>query len=449
MKKINVLLGLLIIVSLWSCQKDDLEESTTGNSVVDFNRFIYYNMRDVYYWTNQIPDLNPDEQGDSETFFYSLLYSQIDKWSYVTNDYQSLVNYFKGVSEEFGYSVRPYKWPDGTDRVIAYVEYVYPNTPASRAGLKRGDLIIKVGGEELTTENYTDLYYNTSINLGFGQITGGEIIDLGTSMSIVAEEISINPILKTNVFNLDDGTKVVYLAYTSFIADYNNELEQAFGEFKNQGATELILDLRYNGGGAVSTANLLASLIGPSTIKDQVFIKIDYNQNYMDYIAGEYSDVDEVLIQKFVGSDYGLNLSRVYVLTTASTASASELVMYSLSPYMNVIQIGEQTTGKYYASNTFYDQERNWAIQPIILRMENKDNSVDYSQGLNPDIAVDDFYNAELGSEEDKLTSIALDQITNTSASSASLKAVSSNKSELLSLPKKSKHPLVGEMYMN
>ncbi len=444
MKKINLLLIAILVFVFASCEKEDSISDTTK----EFNRFIYYNMLDYYYWTDEIPDVDPDEQTDSEEFFYSLLYSDIDQWSYVTDDYQGLVDYFNGISEEFGYSVRPYLWEEGSDKVVAFVEYIEPNTPAEEAGLKRGDLIISVDGEELTTDNYTDLYYNTSITLGLGYIQNNTLYDASTSISIDAEVISVDPILKTNVFTMGNGVKVGYLAYTAFIADYNEDLEQVFSDFKAEGVTELILDLRYNGGGSVATANLMASMIGPSTLKDQVFVYYDYNQYITEYYEENYADDESYFVNRFVGSDYCLDLSRVFVLTTSSTASASEMVMYSLMPYIDVIQIGEQTTGKYYASVSIYDEEKNWAIQPLILRAENEDSSIDYSQGLIPDVETYDDYSYELGSEDEVLTSIALDQIYSTISTSSALKKARSTIGNLSSMKKKTKHPLDEDMYI-
>jgi C-terminal processing protease CtpA/Prc len=177
---------------------------------------------------------------------------------------------------------------------------------------------------------------------------------------------------------------------------------------------ELILDFRYNPGGSVSTATLLASLIAPADVvaNEEVFIKYIWNDIINDYWVNEEGEESENLIIKFLNAGQNLNLNRLYVLTSDNTASASELVINGLRPYMDVIMVGDTTHGKYTASITLHDEEKsfNWAIQPIVLKTANINNETDYRDGLVPDHLADDDYFAPLGSlEEDRLaTAISL-----------------------------------------
>jgi C-terminal processing protease CtpA/Prc len=322
-----------------------------------------------------------------------------------------------------GYSLRfYYAYANNENDVIAVVEYVEPEAPADKAGLKRGDLIIKVNGENLTVNNYSDLYALEDLTVGLGTYVNGELEDLSPSYNLYAEEIQVNPILVNTVFE-NGGSKVGYLAFTSFISEYDEDLKAVFAGFKSQGITDLIIDLRYNGGGSVATAKLLAGMIGPTSMEGDVFIRTAYNEILTDYITEENPNEPEWYNDYFESYENNLNLSRLYVLTTAATASASEMVMYTLMPYMDVIQIGEQTHGKYYASITIDDQDNhNWAIQPIIMRAENKNNSIDYSQGLIPDSDIRDDYTYQLGDQKDLLTATALDMIWGGSIAQESLK---------------------------
>ncbi|WP_068472386.1 S41 family peptidase [Saccharicrinis aurantiacus] len=439
---------IILTIILFSCEKEDgISKETKG-----INKFVYDYMNQYYYWTEDMPSTNPMSQADSKEYFNSLLFSSIDKWSFITDDYQGLVDYFNGVQKDYGYSIRPYLWEQGSTKVVACVEFVYPNTPASDAGLKRGDVIININGEELSTDNYQELYSSNSIQLGFGRITeDNELQTLNEEVNLTAEVISINPILKSTIFEMRTGQTIGYLAYTSFIDNSDKDLEQLFANFKSAGIDELILDLRYNGGGSVATANLLASMIGPSDIEGKVFIRTDYNKYFKEYFDQNYPNDETVYIDRFEGSASNLDLSRLYVLTTPSTASASEMVMYTLSPYMDVIQIGEQTHGKYYGSVTLEDEERDhgWAIQPIVMRAENVDNSIDYAIGLKPDIEMQDdvFTYSELGSLDDNMVAVAINEITKESSTAELLKSTQKGRN-VTTIDKPNSHPLQKDMHI-
>ncbi len=408
-----------VVLLITACDSDD----KVSNETIVVNNFIHNNMDFYYLWNDEMPDLNPEKQDNSEDYFYSLIYDDIDQWSFITDDAEGLEEYFAGVRKEMGYSLMfYYAYEENKEDIVAYIEYVEPNSPADLAGLKRGDMIVKYDGSNLSTDNYVDFYYAETATVGLGKYVDGVITVLSPSVNIVADEIQVDPILVNTVFE-NNGNKVGYLAYTSFISDYDDDLVNVFNEFKTQGITDLILDLRYNGGGAVSTAKLLAGMVGSSSLDGNLFIRSSYNSIFTDAILEQYTADSDWFIDNFESNGTNLNLDRLYVLTTSGTASASEMVMYSLMPYIDVIQIGKQTHGKYYASVTLDDQENhNWAIQPIIMRAENKNNSIDYTQGLIPDIELEDNYTYQLGDMQEVLTATALDQIWGTNIVEQSLK---------------------------
>jgi C-terminal processing protease CtpA/Prc len=417
---LNGIILLLCIALFYGC----VEENNTV-STAEINTFIYDNMQFGYLWSDKMPNLNPYTQPDSKYFFDQLLYKSIDHWSFITDDIVALNAYFAGIRKEMGYSIRGYYVSDNSNQVVVFVELVHPGTPASRAGLKRGDMIVKIDGENITESNYGKLFNNDQIEIMKGEIVGDEIYDLEPSINLFAEVIQINPIHKSEIFEVG-GEKVGYLAYTGFIHEYNENLENEFAAFKAEGISDLILDLRYNSGGAISSAKLLASMICPASCEGEVFIHTAYNQQLTEYLENEYANEEEIFNDYFEKNANNLDLSRLFVLTTSGTASASEMVIYSLSPYMDIIQIGETTHGKYYGSITISDEQRHsWAIQPIVMRAENVDNSIDYSKGLPPDTDVKDDYTYELGTEDDYLTSIALAKISGVAYESVKIKKAS------------------------
>ena len=408
MKRTNLrLLSFFLMLNLFffSCEDDEPEQSLSSDmTTTEINQWIWEYMDLAYYWTEDMTAIDPETESDPETYFYNLLKTPEDRWSFIVDDIDELLDYFEGITKSMGYSIQLYYLDSSSDQLVAIVEYVYSDTPASEAGLERGDMIVKIDNQIITLDNYEELLSLETMEITLGTITDNTLVELTPTVNLVSREINTNPIVKDTILEID-GTKIGYLAYTSFISNYDDQLVDVFTEFKSNNIDELVLDLRYNGGGSVNTALLMASLIAPSSAINDIFIYEKWNMNLTEY--------DETL--KLYTHEANLNLNKLYVLTTEGTASASEMVIYGLEPYMDIIQIGNTTHGKYYASITLYDEEKrhNWGIQPIVLRSENKTNSINYSEGLPADYEADDiYYNAPLGDPEEQFLEIAISLIT-------------------------------------
>lgn len=419
---------LLIILSLTlfttSCEDEELAPA----DVRKINNFIKTNMDNAYFWKDEMPGLNPNKQYDSEKYFNALLYDEIDQWSFITDDYKGLQKYFSGIRKSMGHSIRLFRLVDNSNDLIGFVEYTYPDSPAERAGLKRGDMFYKINSQQLTIDNYSSLLGEEEYIMTLGTLNADySITPRSPEINLIAEELSTNPILIHKVIH-HGGKKIGYLAYTSFIHDYNPELESVFAEFKAASINELVLDLRYNGGGAVSSAILMSSMIAPSEKTNEIFIRTAYNSNLEAIFKKENPGNPDIFNDRLTSHANNLNLYRLVALTTFKTASASEMVMYGLSPHMDVYHIGEQTHGKYYGSITIDDAENhNWAIQPIVMRAENDNNSIDYSHGLIPNEEVTDFLDAttiyQLGDIKEDFLARALYHITGELPEGAELKS--------------------------
>ena len=271
---------------------------------------------------------------------------------------------------------------------------------------------------------------NLTYTLGFADINGSTIIDNDIEITLTEEEgLLENPIFIAETLNVQ-GQNIAYLMYNGFRADFNEQLNDAFGQFVANGATDLILDFRYNGGGSVNSSRLLSSMVRGTNTSD-LYLRQRWNEKIQPQLS-------ESQLDDFFASTTGqgspinsLNLNRVYIITTGSTASSSELVINGLDPYIDVIQIGETTSGKNEFSITLVDDpennfifnadreseinpENSWALQPLVGRNENSVGFLDYTDGFVPDFSLEeDLANLGiLGNPTEPLLALAIQQIT-------------------------------------
>ena len=424
---------LLITISVVACEKNDPvpegngEEQTVSDEVLMINNWIQANMNDVYLWNNFIPDdLNPKTEEDPRAFFYKMIYESEDKWSWITSDYNSLMNDLQGTPVSFGYY--PSFFSNSAEQVFISIQYVYEGSPADDAGLKRGDLIYSINGQTMDIDNYSDVYYNDQSQHTYilAKIEFEQVVPTTDTVEVTARQIDANPVLHHEVMDMN-GTKTGYLVYSEFISGvddkYLDTLDYVFSSFKDSGVTELIVDLRYNPGGDINTAAYLASAIVPKSNMEAKDILVLYQFN--DEVQSFYesnSEYQSRLRKKFVQNDFNLNLSEVHFLTTQRTASASELIITGLEPYMNVTVIGEVTVGKYTGAWVIPDLDEpprhNYAMIPIVLKYANADGVTEFKNGLDPDYPID--YNPVVlygfGDSQDPMMAKAFELIGGTAA---------------------------------
>ncbi|WP_067148472.1 S41 family peptidase [Pseudotamlana agarivorans] len=426
-------------IVLTSCSKEDTpptpdpeEELPTpeeeGPVVLqnEVNDFVWLGLNEIYLWQDEIPNLADDKFSNTddyykflntynspESLFEDLLYnrSDVDKFSEIVTDYNDLENYLQGNSNSNGLDFRLYRIDDFSNDIIGVVRYVANNSDAATKDIKRGDFFISVDGQQLTIDNYVNLLFgaNNTYSLGMATISNGSIMPINKSVSLTKTDFSEDPILINKVIETN-GIKVGYMMLNQFINTTENNLNSKFADLKAQGVTELVLDLRYNGGGHGSTALALSSMI-TGQFKDDIFYHNIWNTKYQSY----WEDTDpEFLINRF--SDKlndgtainSLHLNKVYILTTSNSASSSELVINGLNPYIDVVQIGTTTFGKYVGSITVYDSpsffsktdinpNHTYAMQPIILKAVNSIGVSDYFNGITPDYTI--TYQTNSGSQ--------------------------------------------------
>jgi C-terminal processing protease CtpA/Prc len=414
----RLFLILFLAVTLFqACSK---EEVVPGLDIPDeiksVNNFIWDNMNTYYLWRENMPlDLDPNAQPDPTAYFHDLKYSEEDRWSFITDNYNELVNKLQGISKVYGHEYKLFR-KSGTKDVYGIVEYVIKDSPAKIKGIKRGDVFNRINGVLLDTLNYRELLFsNEPYEVGFADLIDDEVVSNENEIYIVPVVMQEDPILLDTVYFLE-GRNIGYLVYNRFTSSLSSDLNNVFSRFKSNAVNELVLDLRYNPGGSVGTATLLASLIAPQQVagNEEIFVKYIWNDFLDNYWREEQGDESSNLIIRFLDAAQNINLDRLYVIVSGSSASASELVINGLRPYMDVTLIGDTTHGKYTASMTLHDEERSydWAIQPIVLKTANINNETDYKDGMFPDYPVGDGYFSQLGDTEEKRLAKAISLIT-------------------------------------
>ena len=433
MKRFVILLILLLFSqSIIKCS-EDYDDSISYGSI---NDFVWKGLNLYYYWLVDSPNLVDDRftsNTDYNNFIHSfnspeslfsnlLVDASIDRFSVIFSDYTELEEILSGSQKSNGvdYELR-YKLGSSTE-LFGWVRYIQTNSDAASKAIHRGDIFYAINGVSLNTSNYRALLNQENYTLNLADFDNGAITPNGNSVELTKTNYSENPVYIRKLF-IQGAKKIGYLMYNGFYGSYETELNNAFGFFQSEGITHLILDLRYNSGGSVNTATRLASMI-TGQFNDQIFAKQKWNYKIENLINNP-----EQLLNRYTNllgngnSINHLNLNKVYILTSKRSASASELVINGLASYIDVVQIGDATTGKNVGSITLYDSptfrkeninpNHKYALQPIVVKIANSNNFSDYTNGLSPSITqLEDLGNLGiLGETNDPLLSTTLNYI--------------------------------------
>ncbi|MBD0254959.1 MAG: hypothetical protein ICV83_04500, partial [Cytophagales bacterium] len=354
-------------------------------------------MKEVYLWNDQLPaTFDPAQYRTNDEALEALKYKTYDRWSYL-EALQVFMDYFEG-GEYVGNGLGLKLDRDGN----LWVSYVYPNSPAGKAGLGRGLRISRINGQDVTALLNSDKIVDALGEDKAGVQTQFSFLNAAgqtNSVTLAKEAVTINSVIHRSVKEVA-GKKVGYLVFTTFIDKSNAELDEAFGYFKTQGVSEVVLDLRYNGGGSLSVAQHLAGLIAPGKA-GQKFVELAYNNNLK-------SENQPFNIQ---AQSQAINLNRLFVITTRNTASASEAIINGLEPYLPVYTIGSASHGKPVGMNTLpidlegnllkwdeiTSQTKGYAFLPIMFKVANASGQAEYFTGIPADGAAADDLSAPFG----------------------------------------------------
>ena len=446
----------LLVFTLQGCKKDPIDSedsSLSSNGDADDNfislegdlqisDFVWKGLNEFYYWQEEVNVLSDTLLQDSKayaqyinnnslpgTFFESLKHPD-DRFSWIQDDYLELENSLQGIVSSNGVEFGLLRACENCNQVIGFVKYILDGSDASEKNIQRGDFFNGVNGTIITVNNYRDLLFNEDLtySLNMVSVQNGIISNNGVVIELTKEEnFETNPIQISKIITTDAGN-IGYLMYNQFVASESTALNQIFAGFNTNGIIDLVIDLRYNGGGSVRNCVELASMI-TGQFTNQIFSKEQWNSKLDRYLKENFGS--EGQINRFVGalSDgetiNSLKLNRVFVLTTSESASASELLINGLAPLIEVIQIGEQTLGKNVGSITVYDYidndgtrnpDHRYAMQPIVLKIANSEGFADYAEGLEPSTLIEeDLQNmGTLGDENEPFLATVLNLIEGT-----------------------------------
>ena len=431
MKK-KILLLLIAIATLFVSCFEDLDDTIQPASDLDIGNFIYRGLNYFYLYKADTPELANDNfanQNELNTFLnsfetpeglFGFLKSPQDRFSLLVDDYNVLEDALNGVSLNNGMEFGLVYYPDGSSNVFGYVRYVLPGTDAASKNLERGMIFNSINGQQINDTNFSELLSLNSYEIALATFDGITITPTGESIALVKQQYTENPILIAETLTVQ-GQKIGYLMYNAFTRDFDAQLNAVFAQFKADGISDLVIDLRYNGGGSVETAIDLSSMV-TGQFYNQVFVNEEWNADRQAEYASPKLFNNEIFTGEAINS---LNLTKAYVLTTKRSASASELVINGLNPYINMMQVGDTTTGKYQASFLLYDAPapnfsksqanpgHTYAMLPLVFKTSNVLGFTDYAEGLFPNIQLKENYTnlGILGDVNEPLLAAALNDI--------------------------------------
>ena len=418
-----ILIPALVIVSIsgfFSCGVDRWPEYAHMTAL---DTWMYDIMQQNYLWYQDLPSYNDVNLFQDPAKFLSEVKSKSDSYSFVDSVMESPL-------PTYGFDYSLVRNQDVDTAYNALITYVIPGSPAAEAGLTRGKWIVKVDTsyiskkyeaqllqgtrpETLVTGNWTEVITESEVNGKIKQDTVYKVVVDDTLSLPAARSVEDNPIHKTEILTLTDGTEVGYLMYNSFTAGtkddpqkYNDELREWSNNLSQKNINKVILDLRYNKGGSIDCAQLLSTMLVSSYYLDQTMAFLEYNDLNIDKDAT--LTFDSKLLSP---SGKNLDLVTLIVLISGETAGAPEMLMHCLSgKIQELIAIGSSTKGQNVATEQFINEEFQWSVNPVVATIYNSEHET--YPGFKPTYAVSSSTNyftfLPFGDEDEALLSVAL-----------------------------------------
>jgi carboxyl-terminal processing protease len=378
--------GAVCGAAVGACTGDVANDPVYDCSLDGRKAFVAEIMSDYYLWYDRVPAVDVAATSSPEELMRAMTFTELDHWSGMQRQAERQAFFDQGRFQGLGYTL-------GVDAEGGLrISWVHEGSAAGRAGLDRGALILAVNGRPVDSLSSPEL--NAELSREVVTHTIQELDGSVHDVELAQGDVTITSVKDTTVLDTPSGP-VGYLMFTTFVAPGEDELKAAFTTFRDSGVNQLVIDLRYNGGGLLRTAALLGSLI-ESEAAGQPLIVETYNDHHADLNRRRLMfDTPEAI-----------NATRVVFLTTGRTASASEQVINGLSPYLGVDVIGGTTLGKPVGADSWDHCE--YTLAPITFHSLNVAGEGDYFQGIEPSCRVDDDLLHRLGDPEEAQLKAAL-----------------------------------------
>jgi hypothetical protein len=383
---------LLAILTASACSSDSGGVSEPSCTIEGQKQFVVDSMRAWYFWNDLLPasvditqfatpedvlehlsSFSPDDGGGQP----------IDRFSFITSAQADREFFGEGMFDGFGFSFRL-----SADDDLRFTR-VFVDSPAYRAGLRRGQQILDLDGRSIAeieaAEGVDTVFDAETLAFHVREVDGSEF-----TVAITRGMVTIDPVPQFRVIDMGGGRNVGYIELATFVSTADTELDAAFAQFRAAGVNDLILDLRYNSGGLVATANLLGDLLGGQVAQNLLFSKTVYNEQ-----RGPANNSSEFF--DLLGSS--ISLSRLVVIATGNTASASELLTNSMDPHVDVAIVGDTTFGKPVGQIGLEFCEQ--VLRPTAFQTLNALDFGDYFGGLPATCSAADDLDVAVGGDND------------------------------------------------
>jgi carboxyl-terminal processing protease len=409
-----------------SSQYEQQCSATTGTPRQE-RQWVRSYVDEAYLWYNEIPKLDPVTSTATPQNFFSSLTTQgvpsKDRFSFTFNTAQWNLLSQSGITAGYGVQWAAISLEPPRLLRVAYSE---PNSPASQVNLQRGATILAVNGVDIntTTTAGIDTLNNGIFRPTLGASTSFLVQDVGSAttrtVQMTAANVTSTPVPRTLVGDVG-GVRFGYLLFNDHIATAEAQLISAVNQLKTANIQELVLDLRYNGGGYLYIASQLGYMLATPNVAGRTFEKLRYNDKRVadnseapfPFFSTQSISGSNGLPVNFNGPPLPqLGLSRVYVITTGDTCSASEAIMNSLRPFVSIVQIGSTTCGKPYGFTA--KDNCGTSYFPIEFEGVNDAGQGGYSNGFAPNsgvfqgCSVSDDFDRQLGDTNERMLGAAI-----------------------------------------
>lgn len=407
MKKLNWIFGLVILIASSCNPEEDIIPHPESSAV---KAAIFDSMKEWYYWNDQLPaNILTTDYNTNQDLLNAILYKPLDRFSYLTTRDEfdkAFVGQNAGHGFGFGF--------DRNERL--FLTSVFEDSPAGKDGWQRGWEITNINGKPVSAYKTSSGGYDFKLGAAEAGISNSFTFLLpdgsSTTRVNIKSEYQSNSVLHQEVIQTG-SKKIGYWVYNSFKATaslnptQSKEVESSMNYFQSEGIDEMIIDLRYNGGGSVAVAEQINNYLIQSSNSGKIM--------YTNQLNSLKTDLEKIVNFKKIGD---LELNRIIFITSRGTASASELVINSLKPYMEIILVGDNTFGKPVGSFPLsgYNKtlkENNVELVPITFATANAVGNTEYFNGFPVDFAVGDTPQFNWGNLGDLRLTAALNYIEN------------------------------------